>query len=676
MGQCTSGELPPPTSDNTDEHQGENGDNSPKKQEKDTLRVSSRKLFRRRSSNSSWGSSKFSRGHKAKDLSAAFNMLDYDSKLNLLNINTAPEEELMTLPGVTRVVAKNIVEYRTAIGGFRRVEDLALVSGVGASKLQTFKCDITVKKKSSSRSSSRTQSMDSLPSYESGKSVPSHTQSQSGGRSIRGSPVRVINVNAASIFELMNVRGVNQEMAANIVEYRDRKGPFKSIEELVKVRGISARFVNILKVYLTVNAVPPASPPISDIISFTSYGKVYQNNTDKMMPGHRRTHSAPLNNGGGSPAKKTMAFKNVADPKISIDFSEDIFELLSLRSERPVVKEVFNGYHQGQPAIRVATWNLQQLTRDKICNPGVLEVVCRTVLENGFSLLAIQEVGSKDVLERICSELNQSSLRRVREWAGPKGEWRWQVSEEPAGRMIQGAEYAAFIYNVCHGLQLMSATLLSVHSNNSSKFTKAFTRKPYLGYFKCYDFDFVVVSLHIKTIKITKNKMYEENDVNGEAEKDNIDSSNNGESRTNSEVSQLAPLITALKEKLMNEKDVILLGDFSMHPNDTAFDVLREASYSNIVPGDTFTIINAKSDLGSFCCDNIWLNPHTRTAYTGTWGVVRQGMSHLAIPCGWGWGGVVSDHCPIYCDLYSHCDVDPGQTGILQANGNLEEVTV
>lgn len=25
----------------------------------------------------------------------------------------------------------------------------------------------------------------------------------------------------------------------------------------------------------------------------------------------------------------------------------------------------------------------------------------------------------------------------------------------------------------------------------------------------------------------------------------------------------------------------------------------------------------------------------------------------MAIPRGWGWGGMVSDHCPIYCDLYT-----------------------
>lgn len=46
--------------------------------------------------------------------------------------------------------------------------------------------------------------------------------------------------------------------------------------------------------------------------------------------------------------------------------------------------------------------------------------------------------------------------------------------------LVQGPEYAAFIYNVEHGLQLVSASLLSIQSNNGS----SFCTKPYLGYFK------------------------------------------------------------------------------------------------------------------------------------------------------------------------------------------------
>ncbi|XP_037391095.1 endonuclease/exonuclease/phosphatase family domain-containing protein 1 [Pygocentrus nattereri] len=64
-----------------------------------------------------------------------------------LDINSCTEEELMTLPGVTRALARNIVQHRARIGGFRRVEDLALVSGFGAARLQLVKPEICVSSK-------------------------------------------------------------------------------------------------------------------------------------------------------------------------------------------------------------------------------------------------------------------------------------------------------------------------------------------------------------------------------------------------------------------------------------------------------------------------------------------------------------------------------------------------
>lgn len=36
----------------------------------------------------------------------------------------------------------------------------------------------------------------------------------------------------------------------------------------------------------------------------------------------------------------------------------------------------------------------------------------------------------------------------------------------------------------------------------------------------------------------------------------------------------------------------------------------------------------------------------------GYYGVVRQGMCHMAIPKGWTWGGPVSPHCPIWVEVY------------------------
>lgn len=62
-------------------------------------------------------------------LSHTFNLPPSEEYPELMNVNTATEEQLMTLPGVNRQLAQEIVRYRQMIGRFKRVDDLALVSG-------------------------------------------------------------------------------------------------------------------------------------------------------------------------------------------------------------------------------------------------------------------------------------------------------------------------------------------------------------------------------------------------------------------------------------------------------------------------------------------------------------------------------------------------------------------
>jgi hypothetical protein len=62
---------------------------------------------------------------------------------------------------------------------------------------------------------------------------------------------------------------------------------------------------------------------------------------------------------------------------------KDIFELLSAYSQRPILEDDFHGERNGNTALRIATWNLQDFTLEKVENPGVKEIVCRTILENG-----------------------------------------------------------------------------------------------------------------------------------------------------------------------------------------------------------------------------------------------------------------------------------------------------
>lgn len=49
-----------------------------------------------------------------------------------VSLNSATAEQLDALPGVGPVLARHIVDYRTEHGGFRSVEELRRVSGIGA----------------------------------------------------------------------------------------------------------------------------------------------------------------------------------------------------------------------------------------------------------------------------------------------------------------------------------------------------------------------------------------------------------------------------------------------------------------------------------------------------------------------------------------------------------------
>ncbi|KAF3833501.1 hypothetical protein F7725_024705 [Dissostichus mawsoni] len=429
-----------------------------------------------------------------------------------LNINTATEEELMTLPGVNRAVAQNITEYRDCIGG--------LESGIGATKLEIIKLEICV--------SSRTSSSQHSPS--SVRKDAEHT------------PGSGININTATPAQLQSLRGITERIAGNIAAYRGEHGPFRSIEDLVRVKNINSSLLDRIRfqVFVERSRAPSTSRSHPSPTSFSS---------EEMDP--------------GGPAH--------------------------MLSSRPDM-EPLSGLRDGKPVVRIGTWSLQSCCCDKANNPGVKEVVCMTLLENDVKLLAVQDLTEREALDKFCLELNQGTLPSVRKWKRPRGLWK-----------SLGVSFSGFLWDSSSGIELRDAAILE---------------SPVGSY------DLTLLNVHLQSV---------------------ASSESNGGIIT-SRTQRVSPRPAGHTQRREGAGGS---GRFWLLPPLTAggpeegealppAELLHLHEHQHLLPS------------GSGCLDNIWLSRSLRKIYSGHFLVVREGLTNPWIPDNWSWGGVASDHCPLF----------------------------
>jgi len=61
-----------------------------------------------------------------------------------INLNTATVEQLQTLPGIGPATAKSIIDHRTKVGKFTKIEEIINVKGIGEKKFQKIKDRLVV----------------------------------------------------------------------------------------------------------------------------------------------------------------------------------------------------------------------------------------------------------------------------------------------------------------------------------------------------------------------------------------------------------------------------------------------------------------------------------------------------------------------------------------------------
>ena len=142
---------------------------------------------------------------------------DYEIKYDL---NTVTAGELITIPGIGEKKAADIISFREQ-GGFYSKSDLMKIKGIGPAtyaKIEKYFCEL-------------------------GDTVPIFSDQAEEIAEIDETPLDItkININTASIDQLISLKGIGKTKAEAIIEYRKTNDKFQKVDDLLNVKGIGSK---------------------------------------------------------------------------------------------------------------------------------------------------------------------------------------------------------------------------------------------------------------------------------------------------------------------------------------------------------------------------------------------------------------------------------------------------
>jgi len=77
------------------------------------------------------------------------------------------------------------------------------------------------------------------------------------GQGKKQPPAKPLDLNTATLEELQQLPGIGPTRAKAIVHFREKSGPFRRVEDLLVIRGITRARLEKLRPYVTVQGNPP-----------------------------------------------------------------------------------------------------------------------------------------------------------------------------------------------------------------------------------------------------------------------------------------------------------------------------------------------------------------------------------------------------------------------------------
>ncbi|XP_072814035.1 endonuclease/exonuclease/phosphatase family domain-containing protein 1-like [Vicugna pacos] len=109
-----------------------------------------------------------------------------------------------------------------------------------------------------------------------------------------------------------------------------------------------------------------------------------------------------------------------------------------------------------------------------------------------------QMIPQQEIGPFFCTELNQPILPNIRKWKGPRGCWKFIVSETPSTQLQKGPGFAGFLWDTAAGVELRDAAWQESSPGNGHG--KPVGPSPYLARFKVGSNDLILVNLHLAAL--------------------------------------------------------------------------------------------------------------------------------------------------------------------------------